>query len=298
MEVGSMGWRKFESLSRFSTYRGSMTAPPKQLFRFTSLLIPLLLITGLLALSGSKLIAMKVVAFLILPPGFLWITGLLLVCWPGVKGKARALLTSAWVLFTLAGSPYVGNALLRNLEKPFYPFETPGEKFDVIILLGGGTAQSPAGKPALGTHGDRILKPAMLYQEGLAGKLITTGRSITERGADRLLSHETAEIWTTLGIPSESIIEVPEPRNTEEELTAVAGIAKQNPEWRRIGLSSSASHLRRAMKQADRAGLEVIPVPSDFRSQPISFSPMYVIPQGRGFRDVQTALWEYLGMLL
>jgi hypothetical protein len=25
---------------------------------------------------------------------------------------------------------------------------------------------------------------------------------------------------------------------------------------------------------------------------------MYLIPQGRGFRDVQTALWEYLGMLL
>lgn len=266
--------------------------------RFLPLLALPLLVLFLLLTSGSRLIAMKVVAFLILPAGFLWMTGLVAVCWPGIRRRVRLPLLGLWILYILAGSPYLGNTLLRTLEQPFYALETPAEKLDVLVLLGGGTARTPGGNPALGTHGDRVLRPAIHYHNGLAAVLITTGRSITERGADRILSRETSEIWQTLGIPEEAILEIPEPRNTAEELTAVAKLAEEHPEWRAIGLSSSASHLPRALKEAARVGLQVIPVPSDFRSSPMSFSPMYLIPQGRGFRDVQTALWEYLGMML
>ena len=68
-------------------------------------------------------------------------------------------------------------------------------------------------------------------------------------------------------------------------------------DWNSVGLCSSASHLRRALKEAEAQGLALIPVPGDFRSTPLVFSPLYLIPQGRGFRDVQTALWEFLGGL-
>ncbi len=185
--------------------------------------------------------------------------------------------------------------MLRPLERPFYPFEQPLEKLDALVLLGGGTALSPGRRPALATHGDRILRPATLFYEGLVGTLITTGRSITEAGEDRLLSEETSRIWEGLGIPAEAILPLPEPRNTREELIAVAALMRSHPEWKRVGLCTSASHLRRALKEARSQHLELIPVPSDFRSGEIIFSPMYLVPQGRGFRDVQTALWEYLG---
>jgi uncharacterized SAM-binding protein YcdF (DUF218 family) len=266
--------------------------------RFLPLLVIPLLVLFLVATSGSRLIGMKVIAFLILPSGFLWIFGLALVCWPGFKRSVRIGCFAGWILYSMAGSPYVGNLLLRTLEAPFYQFEQPEEPLDVIVLLGGGTARTPGGRPALGTHGDRVLRPALHYRSGLAKILVTTGRSITERGADRLLSRETSEIWQAFGIPPGDILELPDPTNTAEELAAVAELAESHPGWKRIGLSSSASHLPRAMKEAANQGLEVIPVPSDFRSAPMSFSPMYLIPQGRGFRDVQTALWEYLGMLL
>ena len=269
-----------------------------RLARFLPFLVPVLLAALLIAASGDRLIAKKVVAHLAMPAGLLWLISAMAVCWPGLGWRKRAAAFAVWALYSLAGSPYVGVALLGVLERPLYAYEQPTERLDALVLLGGGTGQSPGGRPALGTHGDRITRPAILFNEGLVGMLVTTGRSITETGEDRLLSHETAELWGGLGIPGEAIVEVPEPRNTREEMAAIAELVKQHPEWRRIGLCSSASHLPRALREARLQGLDLVPVPSDFRSDRLIASPLFLVPQGRGFRDVQTALWELLGRVM
>lgn len=270
----------------------------KKLVRFSPLLAALILVGILVALSGNDLIAKKVIAHLILPAGFLWVLGFAVLFGKGISLRVRVLLAATWLLYSFAGSPYLGVALLRGLEKPYYPYEQPAEKLDALVLLGGGTGLSPGGRPALGTHGDRLTRPVILFHEGLVGTLITTGRSITEAGADRLLSRETSQIWQGLGVPAAVIVEVPEPRNTSEELAAVAKLLATHPEWKRVGLSSSASHLHRALQEARKRDLDLIPVPSDFRSDRLIFSPLYLVPQGRGFRDVQTALWEMMGSVM
>ncbi len=255
------------------------------------------LIVVLVLLSGEWLIMRKVGALFVMPVGLLWLAGLFLIALPGVSRGLRFSLLVGWLVYSLAGSPYVGNVLIRQLEQPFYSSEKLTVPLDALVLLGGGTASTPGGSPAMGAHGDRVLRPAVLFHEGKVDTLITTGRSITEKGKDRILSEETSKIWQSVGIPESSIIQLPDPRNTAEELAAVAELLSQNPGWDRVGLCSSASHLRRAMKQAEKQGLELIPVPSDFRSSKLPLTPLYLVPQGRGFRDVQTALWEYLGAL-
>lgn len=270
----------------------------KSFTRLQPFLFTFLFVVLLLGISGSGMIAKKVIGHLIMPAGLLWLAGFTAIFWPGVKTAVRGSFVGVWFLFSIAGSPYVGGALLRVLEEPYYAFEQPAEKLDAVVLLGGGTGLSPGGRPALGTHGDRITRPVILFHEGLVGTLVTTGRSITEAGEDRLLSRETSLLWQGLGVPEAVIVEVPEPRNTSEELEAVAKLIAGHPEWKRVGLSSSASHLSRAMKEARSRGLDLIPVPSDFRSGSLIFSPLYLVPQGRGFRDVQTALWEFLGRLM
>lgn len=255
----------------------------------------LLFVILLVAVSGDALIAKKVIAHLLMPAGILWMALLIASMWPDLARSARTAILVFFALYSIAGSPYVGVWLLRILEKPFYELEQPTEPLDALVVLGGGTAMSPGGRPALGNHGDRITRPAVLFSEGLVGTLITTGRSITEDNADRLLSRETSLLWQAMGIPAGRILEVSEPRNTSEELAAVAKLAGEHPEWKRIGICTSASHLPRALDEAKAQGLEMIPVPSDFRSGPMIFSPMYLVPQGRGFRDVQAAIWEFLG---
>ncbi len=266
--------------------------------RFYPLICTLLLVIALLVMSGERLIAKKVIAHLIMPAGFLWMVGFGVIFQGGLHRSVRVVFIAIWLVYSFAGSPYLGVALLGILEKKFIPFEQPTGKMDALVVLGGGTGSSPGGRPALGTHGDRILRPATLYHEGLVSTLITTGRSITEAGADRLLSEETAEIWRGLRVAEKDIVEVPEPRTTREELAAVAALMKSHPEWKIVGLSSSASHLERALKEARAIGMDLVPVPSDFRSGSLIFSPLYFVPQGRGFRDVQTAIWEFLGMLM
>lgn len=251
----------------------------------------------LVLLSGEWLIMRKVGALFLMPIGMLWLTGLFLIFLPGLSQRSRLVLIVGWCIYSLAGSPYLGNALIRKLEQPFVTFEAVSMPLDALVLLGGGTASTPGGNPAMGTHGDRVLRPAVLFHEGKVPILITTGRSITEKGEDRILSQETSEIWQSVGIPEHSIIQLPDPRNTAEELADVAELLSSHPDWVQVGLCSSASHLRRAMKQAEKQGLELIPIPSDFRASTLPLSPLYLIPQGRGFRDVQTALWEYLGAL-
>jgi uncharacterized SAM-binding protein YcdF (DUF218 family) len=291
-----------KALGEFARILASyLSLPPfhmKNLLRFCPLIAILILVCVMVVISGNGIIAKKVVAHLILPAGFLWVLGFAAIFARGVSRGARAVLVAVWLLYSFAGSPYVGVALLRVLEEPYYAFEQPAEKLDALVLLGGGTGLSPGGRPALGTHGDRLTRPAILFHEGLAGTLITTGRSITEAGEDRLLSRETSLIWQSLGVPADVIIEVPEPRTTSEELAAVAGLIRSHPEWKRVGLSSSASHLNRALKEAKSQDLDLIPVPSDFRSGSLIFSSLYLVPQGRGFRDVQTALWEFLGNVM
>jgi len=265
--------------------------------RFRPLWATFLLVVLLVALSGDGLIAKKVVAHLLMPAGLLWSALWIAVMWPDLKRATRLAASVLLAFYTLAGSPYVGVWLLRILERTYYESEQPTEKLDLLVVLGGGTALSPGGRPALGNHGDRVTRPVVLYGEGLVGTLLTTGRSITEDGAERLLSRETSLLWQAMGIPAGRIVEVPGPRNTGEELAAVAALAKGRPEWKRIGLCTSAAHLPRALEEARGRGLDPVPVPCDFRSGPMVFSPIYLVPQGRGFRDVQSAMWEFLGRI-
>lgn len=262
------------------------------------ILAVVVLVILLLLFSGSWLIARKIIALLILPAGAIWLALLGLAFWPKISKGPRVILGLVWILYSLAGSPYAGIAMLRPLESPYYPFADLKEDLDVLVVLGGATVRAPGGEPALGTHGDRVMRPVIWYQWGKVKTLIATGRSVTEKGDDRLLSKEASDLWQSLGVPGSDIIEISEPRNTSEELAAVAELFTEHPEWKTVGLCSSASHLNRALAEAKYHQLEFIPVPSDFRSMALPLTPLYLIPQARGFRDVQTACWEFLGALL
>ena len=57
------------------------------------------------------------------------------------------------------------------------------------------------------------------------------------------------------------------------------------------------AHLRRVETICRSEGLQMVPIPADFLSGSLPWSPMYAVPQARGFQNVQKALWEYLGAL-
>jgi len=272
--------------------------------KYLPLLIVPLVVILLLAFSGSWLLAKKLVANLMLPIGWLWLAGLTSMVWPGLKRQVRLSVVVVWLLFCLAGSGFVAGKLLRPLEEPYFANEVIEEKLDALVVLGGGSARTPLNElPAVGSHGDRLIRAARLYHEGKVGVLIATGQNVSQTDKSRSLASDTSQIWQDLGIPKEAIFELSEPANTAQEMAAVAELAEEHPEWKRIGVCSSAFHLNRGLKEARKHGLDPVPVPSDFRSGPVDrtstkFSTLHLLPQGSSFRNIHVALREYLGALL
>lgn len=244
----------------------------------------------------SMLILKKVIALLILPAGIVWLVLATLAAWPGLKRGPRIAAAALFLIHTVAGNAWTGSWLLGKLEKPYVDLQAPAEPLDAILVLGGGTSGRPDGSAQLGPAGDRVITAARWYHAGKAKLLIASGLSVTDIGGKRSLADDTAAIWNELGIPDEAVIRFQSPRTTAEEIREFKKLVNERG-WKRIGVCSSAWHLRRVETLCAKEGLSAIPVPADFLSTELPFNAMYAIPQARGFQNVQKALWEYLGGL-
>jgi len=265
--------------------------------RAPCLLLPAAVVVALLLWSlPSLLIAKKIVALLVLPPGLVWLGLMVMASWPELKRGARCLAILTLMVYTLTGNPWLGGWLLETLESPYAAIKQADEKFDVICVLGGGSSVRPDGMPQLGPAGDRLIVPAGLFLAGKAGHLVASGQNVTDSDGSRSLADDTAALWHGLGIPETSITRLTGPRTTKEEIRAYKVLIAANS-WQRVGVCSSAWHLRRVERSCRKEGVAMIPVPADFLSSPLPWNPMYAVPQAHGFQNVQRALWEYLGAL-
>lgn len=262
---------------------------------FRQLLLPATVCVGLLLWAmPSLLIAKKVIALLILPSGLVWLGLLTLAGWPGLKKTGRCFAILLFLVYTVAGNAWTGAWLLEKLEAPYVAMAHPAEPFDAICVLGGGSSATPDGTAQLGPAGDRLLVPARLFLSGKTKHLVASGLSVTDIRGSRSLADDTAGVWLELGIPGTAITRLSTPRTTGEEIHAYKALIAAK-KWKRVGVCSSAWHLRRVAQLCRGEGVDLVPVPADFLSAPLPWTPMYAVPQSRGFQNVQKALWEFLG---
>jgi uncharacterized SAM-binding protein YcdF (DUF218 family) len=210
-----------------------------------------------------------------------------------------------WALFLgygLAGNVPLGRLLVQSLEQPFvnlHPLDGP--RYDLVVVLGGGTNIAHNGAAQLGTSGDRIMLAARLYHRGRAERILCTGTGLAPRSDRDHPAQQAHEILIDLGVPAHRIV-LGAGRTTWEEMQdlrerlANDDAASKSPH--RVGLVSSAWHLRRALRLAHRAGIAVEPLPADFVSMPGQHGLRSWLPQPDGFRLVHSACREYLAPLL
>jgi uncharacterized SAM-binding protein YcdF (DUF218 family) len=259
-----------------------------------------LLALAVWALPGRAIME-KVLGQLVMPTGILW-AGMLaaaLFAWHRRRlGQALAWL-GFWLAFTVAGNEVVGGAMLEALEREYTSTRpraetAPVAPYDAVLVLGGGTRRLRSEEVTLSAKGDRVVLAARLHHRGLAPILVASGSSIPGALYPRDLAAETLAIWTELGIDEGAVVTVPGPTNTREELEAYAALVRERG-WERVGLITSAWHLRRAMRQAEAHDLHVVPIAADIRGGPRSTGLYSLIPSGRGFKAVQLAAWERVG---
>jgi uncharacterized SAM-binding protein YcdF (DUF218 family) len=252
--------------------------------------------------------AEKIATALFMPNGILWLLlmALIIQVWPWRRPEHRssagypALL--CFLTYTLGGSGYVSEALAVALETPYLqinPLEEP--TVDLVIVLGGGGGLGANGRIQGNGSGDRMILAAELYHRHPETKFICTGQRIASIDASGVDPGEaTRDILTRLGVP-ETHIEMLGGQNTFEEMKALGERFKSSDV--KVGLLTSAWHLPRAMRLAERNGLKPIPLPSDFRSSPAESPTLAkriecLIPNGGAFSGTWSFAKEYLGMLI
>ena len=243
----------------------------------------------------------KTLTALAMPTGLIWL-GLIALTWLAWRQKQRAMLISLSVLltfYTLAGNGELTKLLFVWLERDYAktnPFEQ--RPYDTVFVLGGGVDLGANGLPQLETAGDRAALAARLFHTGRAQRLVTTGMPVLgPRGEPRDLAEATAEIWRQWAVPEEDILQL-SGRNTREEMAAIRQIVEKHPEWKRLGIVTSAWHMRRAMRLAKNNDLSLEPLPANFRGTAPRWRVWSPIPSGDGFFNCQQACKEILAGLV
>ena len=215
-------------------------------------------------------------------------TGFLLIC-------------GACLLWILSSSVFV-SSLVMSWESSIDSIDpSVDEPFDFVIVLGGGTSVAPNGRPQFGNAGDRVGYAAKLYLDGIAKKLVTTGDNLKLTGAlsggyqpKDDPSVQTKQLWIGLGIPAESIFEIPG-QNTSSEMAAL----NLHPEyWRnnRCAILTSAIHLPRAIQLARSAGVTAIPIAADYRFSDGPLTLNKFMPEAEELVKLQYIIKEWIAM--
>ncbi len=250
----------------------------------------------------------KVAGAALAPLGLLW---LLLAALAGILWRRRqhwpaAIAGAGWLLLSLLANPHVAAWQLALLEGPFSSSRpAEGGSLDALLVLGGGIAITSSGRVTLGGAAERITWPVQLYSQGVAGTLVSSGPLLPAGPPPTRPSHPprpasypdaVAGLWASLGVASEHVVLLPGPRTTREEIDAYRRLVEERG-WQKVGLVTSAWHMRRALRHCRRVGLEVHPFPCDVRGDPPRWRWRHLIPSVTALESTSVAWNEALALL-
>jgi uncharacterized SAM-binding protein YcdF (DUF218 family) len=220
-------------------------------------------------------------------------------CWWIYKKHRRGFLIISGItfLFYLSTISFLSDILILSLENQYKPPATISG--DVIIMLGGGaTLDTPniGGKGHLsGAAANRLLTCIQLYHKLKAPVVVSAGKVYQTTGIE---SEIARTILLGIGIPPTKIMVENKSVNTTENARYTKKILDQY-HLRRPVLVTSAFHMPRAVKQFRKAGITVIPYPTDYRvNVSAGFEIRKLIPSSEALNQMSIAIKEYVGLMV
>ena len=247
-------------------------------------------------------------SILIMPLSIFWIliilSGVMVVAKRKKAGKVLLLVAGCWLL--VISTRFVPDMLAERLENKYKPF-TEADFRDAktpvnVIVLGAGhsddkrlSANNQLSSAALGrlVEGIRIYKRASGDGRQASGvKLIVSGY------AGRLKITQAEVLYRTavmLGIDSTNIVMSPLPSNTREEAAEyVKRFGKENS----LIVVTDAIHMPRAVMLFKKAGVKVIPAPTNFLvKQSTAKNPFSWMPGAGNVSVMEATIHEYAGIV-
>lgn len=221
-----------------------------------------------------------------------WVAGMF-----GWRAVRRILFGSSFILFTLIGFTQLTDYLLLRLERAVPTEALPPDPAGIIVLGGGVKPLSATGGEgySLAEAGDRLIHGLELKRRFPKARLIYSGGASPFEGngipeTAGAVAMVRALYGDDRGMELES-----RSRSTAEnaaEVSAMLGPEEDSP----FLIVTSAFHMPRAVLTFRKAGVNVIPVPTDFRAEPLAF-PYLTEEAPNQFVKASLLLKEYIGLL-
>ncbi|OPY86526.1 MAG: hypothetical protein A4E72_01648 [Syntrophus sp. PtaU1.Bin208] len=211
------------------------------------------------------------------------------------KGRAALFLAPALVLLYGLSIAPVSGALCRWLEQDYTAESTVQKgRLDVVIVLGGGVvepAETGETLPSVQTA-SRLLRAVQVFRESGAAHLLCSAKGIGRTSEGDVM----AAAAERLGVPREKILVDPVSENTRGH--AVEADRRFTDKTIRIGLVTSAYHLKRAEREFRLYFANVVPIPSDYLvSRPREIRTVDFVPNAGSLFKSAVALHEMTGNL-
>ncbi len=214
----------------------------------------------------------------------------------GGKHPGRIILLAAFIFLYVASIFPVSNALCYLLEKEYLLRKKDNVgKLDIVVVLGGGASDNKYIGETLPSYqtASRLLYAVQVFKKSEANFLVCAGK-----GFETLTEAEVMSIAAErLGVPATKIKLDPKSRNTREHAEELNNIFQDKGV--RIGLVTSAYHMKRSERTFRRYFPNVMPLPSDYLyiSPSLSLSMITFLPRSENFFKFSVALHEMIGIV-
>ncbi|AGY59239.1 YdcF family protein [Gloeobacter kilaueensis] len=220
--------------------------------------------------------------------------------WPKT---AIGLCGAVFLLLGIFASPLVSTALLGSLESqyPGGPIAKLPTAQAIVVL--GGSVRMPTrlhDGVELAEASDRVLHAARLFRAGKAPVILMSGGNVPFYSEPGQLpeAQYMRRLIGEFGVPAKAVLVETGSQNTFENAQQSSALLLPQA-VRRILLVTSAYHMPRSVAIFRRAGFEVIPAATDFRSDAIVSDWLLTwLPTAEAMDNSTLALKEWVGLLV
>ena len=227
----------------------------------------------------------KLITFILLPPTLFILIFLLIAFLSRRKAVKLIAFSGALMLYLLSIEP-VKDMLYRPLESSYQRVEHI--EADAIVVLGGGSYKTGILKE---DSMKRLLTGFLLHKRHNLPIILSGGAVLGNLPEAEVMK----QVLEELGVDKGSIITESRSRDTHENAKYVKEICQQR-NFKKVVLVTSAYHMPRSVSSFKKAGLDVVPYPTDFK-QDKRYNVYSLVPSVGVLHDSTKAVREHLGNL-